>query len=89
MRARTWPAQTPPFEDRRLPLILALAYRLLAGLGLPAKREFEPSQWCTNTGNSECRVFTIGKAMLGRGNDPDELVRRDGYATENAAASWG
>ena len=59
--------------DRFL-LILALAYLLLAGLGLQAKFDFEPSQWCTNTRNSECSVFTIGKAMLGAANyDPDEL----------------
>ena len=75
--------------DRFL-LILALAYLLLAGLGLPAKLDFEPSQWCTNTRNSECSVFTIGKAMLGRCNyDPDELLRRVRYATEQVAARWG
>jgi Transposase DDE domain len=75
--------------DRFL-LILALAYLLLAGLGLQAKLDFEPSQWCTNTRNSECSVFTIGKAMLGRCNyDPDELLRRVRYATEQVAARWG
>jgi Transposase DDE domain len=75
--------------DRFL-LILALAYLLLAGLGLQAKLDFEPSQWCTNTRNSECSVFTIGKAMLSRCNyDPDELLRRVRYATEQVAARWG
>jgi hypothetical protein len=71
-------------------LILALAYLLLAGLGLQAKWDFEPSAGCTNTRNSECSVLTIGKAMLGRCNyDPDELLRRVRYATEDAAARWG
>jgi hypothetical protein len=50
----------------------------------------EPSPWCTNTRNSECRVITIGKAMLGRCNyDPEELLRRVRYATEQVAARWG
>ena len=71
-------------------LVLALAYLLLAGRGLQAKLEFEPSQWCTNTRNSECSVMTIGKAMLGRCNyHPDELLRRVRYATEDAASQWG
>jgi Transposase DDE domain len=75
--------------DRFL-LILALAYLLRAGLGLQAKWDFEPSQWCTNTRDSECSVITIGKAMLGRCNyDPDELLRRVRYATEDAASKWG
>jgi DDE family transposase len=75
--------------DRFL-LILALAYLLLAGLGLQAKLDFEPSQWCTNTRDNECSVITIGKAMLGRCNyDPDELLRRVRYATEQVAARWG
>ena len=80
------------YADRfdRFLLILALAYLLLAGLGLQAKLDFEPSQWCTNTRNSECSVITIGKAMLGRCNyDPDELLRRVRYATEDAASQWG
>jgi len=75
--------------DRFL-LILALVYLLLAGLGLQAKLDFEPSQWCTNTRDSECSVITIGKAMLKRCNyDPDQLLRRVRNATEYAAARWG
>ena len=80
------------YADRfdRLLLILALAYLLLAGLGLQAKLDYEPSQWCTNTRNSECSVFTIGKAMLNRCNyEPDALFRRIRYATEDAAKRWG
>ena len=67
-----------------------MAYLLLVGLGLQARLDFEPSQWCTNTRNSECSVFTIGKAMRGRCNyDPDELLQRVRYATEDAARKWG
>jgi hypothetical protein len=80
------------YADRfdRLLLILALAYLLLAGLGLQAKLDYESSQWCTNTRNSECSVFTIGKAMLNRCNyEPDALFRRIRYATEDAAKRWG
>jgi Transposase DDE domain len=80
------------YADRfdRFLLILALAYLLLAGLGLQAKLDFEPSAWCTNTRNSECSVLTIGKAMIDRCNyEPDELLRRVRYATEDAASKWG
>jgi hypothetical protein len=75
--------------DRFLP-ILAPAYLLLAGLGLQAKSDDGPSQWCTDTRDSECTVITIGKAMLGRCNDdPEELLRRVRYATLQVAAKWG
>src|SRR5262249_38169505 len=75
--------------DRFL-LILALAYILLVGLGLQARLDHNPSQWCTNTRDSECSVFTIGKGLVSGFNYiPDELLRRVRYATEQAAARWG
>src|SRR5262249_2577925 len=74
----------------RFLLILALAYLLLAGLGVQARVDFEPSAWCTNTRQSGCSVFTIGKAMLERCNyDPEELLRRVRYSTEDAAPRGG
>ncbi len=93
-RRNGWALRNARFQpvDRfdRFLLILALAYLLLAGLGLQAKLDYEPSQWCTNTRESECSVFTIGKAMLGRCNyDPELLLRRVRYATEQVAARWG
>ena len=93
-RRNGWALRNTRFKhaDRfdRFLLILALAYLLLAGLGLQAKLDYEPSQWCTNTRDSECSVITIGKAMLGRCNyDPGELLRRVRYATEQVAARWG
>jgi Transposase DDE domain len=75
--------------DRFL-LILAFAYILLVGLGLQARLDHNPSQWCTNTRHSECSVFTIGKALLARFNyNPDDLLRRVRYATEDAGSKWG
>jgi len=93
-RRNGWALRNTRFEhaDRfdRFLLILALAYLLLAGLGLQAKLDYEPSQWCTNTRQGECSVITIGKAMLGRCNyEPDELLRRVRHATEQVATRWG
>ena len=93
-RRNGWALRNTRFEhaDRfdRFLLILAWAYLLLAGLGLQAKLDYEPSAWCTNRRARECSVLTIGKAMLGRCNyDPEELLRRVRYATEDAASRWG
>ena len=93
-RRNGWALRNTRFEhaDRfdRFLLILAWAYLLLAGLGLQAKLDYEPSAWCTNRRARECSVLTIGKAMLGRCNyDPEELLRRVRYATEDAASQWG
>jgi hypothetical protein len=48
----------------RLLLVLVLAYVLLVGLGLYAKRRLCPSHWCSNTRDSECSVFTIGRRLI-------------------------
>jgi hypothetical protein len=93
-RRNGWALRNTRFQhvDRfdRFLLILALAYLLLAGLGLQAKLDYEPSQWCTNARDGECSVITIGKAMLGRCNyDPELLLRRVRYATEQVATRWG
>jgi hypothetical protein len=75
--------------DRYL-LILALAYILLAGLGLRAQLDFEPSAWCTCRRARECSVFTIGKAMLEKTNYlPEDLLRMIRWATIQVAARWG
>jgi hypothetical protein len=74
----------------RFVLIVALSYLLLAGLGLQAKLDFDPSAWCTNRRARECSVFTIGKAMLNRTNDrPEDLLRTVRWATIDAAQKWG
>jgi hypothetical protein len=48
----------------RLLLILALAYILLAAVGLYCRERFRPSWWCSNNRRNECSFFTIGKTML-------------------------
>ncbi|RUL83426.1 hypothetical protein [Tautonia sociabilis] len=67
-----------------------LAYLLLVGLGLQAKRDYDPSAWCTNRRERECSVFTIGRAMLHRTNDlPEDLLRMIRWATIEVADRWG
>jgi hypothetical protein len=71
--------------DRFL-LIMALAYWLLVGLGLQARLDDEPWQWCTDARESECSVCNIDKAMLRRCNyDPEELLRPVHHVTEQVA----
>jgi hypothetical protein len=48
----------------RLLLILALAYVLLVGLGLRARRSYRAGMWCSSNDGDQCSVFTIGRAML-------------------------
>jgi hypothetical protein len=74
----------------RLLLILVLAYLLLVGLGLYAKRRYCPTHWCTNTRNSECSVFTIGRRMLDQLQlSAQQLVTEIRKATTDAAPNWG
>jgi hypothetical protein len=48
----------------RLLLILALAYLLLVGIGLIARRRFRPGTWCSSNNPRQCSVFTIGRIMV-------------------------
>lgn len=57
--------KTPQRLDRVL-LILALAYLLLAGIGLVAKARYGPGMWCNSTDPQQCSVFTIGRILLDR-----------------------
>ena len=41
----------------RLMLILALAYLLLCGIGLLARRLCKPAQWSSNSKSESCSVF--------------------------------
>jgi hypothetical protein len=51
----------------RLLLIVALAYWLLVGLGLLARRNYRPSFWCSTNrekkGRWQCSAFTIGRTV--------------------------
>jgi hypothetical protein len=53
--------KTPQRLDRLL-LVLALAYLLLCGIGLIAKRTHKPSAWCSS-GKELCSIFLIGLLM--------------------------
>jgi hypothetical protein len=55
-----------PRRLERLLLILALAYWLLAAVGLHALTHGHPRQWCSNNRLDSCSVFTIGRTMLDR-----------------------
>jgi hypothetical protein len=48
----------------RLMLVLALAYWLLVGVGLLARREYRPGQWCSSNDEQQCSAFTIGRIMI-------------------------
>ena len=48
----------------RLLLILALAYWLLVGIGIVARRRLKPRKWCSSNRQKECSVFTIGCIMI-------------------------
>jgi hypothetical protein len=48
----------------RLILILVLAYLLLVGLGLWAKRNLPPRTWASNNRRDECSAFTVGRLLL-------------------------
>lgn len=75
--------------DRFL-LVVVLAYILLAGIGLKAKLDFDPSAWCTNRRANECSAFTIGRAMIDKCNySPDQILEMIRWATVSAAANWG
>lgn len=55
---------TQPDRLDRLMLILVLAYLLLVGLGLWAKRNLPPRTWASNNRRDECSAFTIGRLLL-------------------------
>ncbi len=74
----------------RLLLILAIAYLLLIGVGLFAKRHYCPSNWCTNTRAGECSVFLIGQRMLDQMElSPDQALTAIQTALTAAAPNWG
>lgn len=55
---------TRPDRLDRLILILVLAYLLLIGLGLWAKRNLPPRLWASNNRREECSAFTVGRLLL-------------------------
>lgn len=55
---------TRPDRLDRLMLILVLAYLLLIGLGLWARRNLPPRLWASNNRRHECSAFTVGRLLL-------------------------
>ena len=74
----------------RLLLVLALAYWLLVGLGLWARRVFRPSSWCSSNDPGQCSAFTVGRVFIERGAQPPGLAfTAVVQALNEAAAKWG
>ena len=80
---------TPDRLDRLL-LVLALAYLLLAGLGLHCRRHYRPGAWCSNNRGDSCSDFAIARAMLGKvAVLPATAFRLLIAATIDAVPKWG
>ena len=80
--------ETPQRLDRLL-LILALAYLLLCGVGLMARKTYRPSAWCSSS-KEQCSIFLIGLLMR------DQLKASPAQAfaavlelNETMAQKWG
>ena len=74
----------------RLLLILAIAYLLLCGIGLLAKKDFKPGSWCSNSKEGTCSVFLIGQLMIRQLScSPPQAFAAFLTATEEAGPKWG
>ena len=74
----------------RLLLIVALAYLLLVGLGLVARREQRPGFWCSSNDEKQCSAFTIGRAVLDRLRiTAAAAILAVSQAIAEAAPNWG
>jgi hypothetical protein len=74
----------------RLLLILAIAYLLLCGIGLLAQKDFEPSDWCSNSKQGTCSMFLIGRLMIIRIQcSPPQAFAAFLAATHEAVPKWG
>ena len=81
---------TKPERFDRLLLILAIAYLLLCGLGLIAKRQFRPSAWCSTNRDAECSIWTIGLVMLEKVDATTAAAFAAVVAlSESVAPNWG
>ena len=81
---------TTPERLDRLLLILAIAYLLLCGVAMIAKRQFAPSAWCATTREDECSLFTIGLLMLHKTDaSPAAALAAVRELSESVAPNWG
>ena len=80
--------KTPRRLDRLL-LILALAYLLLCGIGLLARRTHRPSAWCSSS-KEQCSIFRIGLLMRDRLRaSPAQAFAAVLELSESMAGNWG
>jgi hypothetical protein len=81
---------TKPERFDRLLLVLAVAYLLLCGVGLVARRRFRPSAWCATNRDAECSVWTIGLVMLDKVDvSPAAAFKAVTELSETVAPNWG
>jgi hypothetical protein len=75
----------------RLMLIMAIAYLLLCGIGLLAKKRHKPSAWCSTNRDNECSLYTIGLIMLTRiqASPPRAVAAIVELSLEVAEGKWG
>jgi hypothetical protein len=74
----------------RLLLILALAYILLTGLGAIARARYRAGMWCSSNDERQCSIYTIGRVMLDRMDEPPEAAWRAVVAaTTEVVPKWG
>lgn len=80
--------KTPQRLDRLL-LILALAYLLLCGIGLMARRTYGPSAWCSSS-KEQCSIFVIGRLMRDKLKAPPaQAFAAVLELNESLATKWG
>ena len=79
---------SPERLDRML-LVLAIAYVLLCGLGLLARRTHKPSAWCSSS-KEQCSIFLIGLIVLRKIKaTPPQAFAAVFALSEEVAAKWG
>jgi predicted small integral membrane protein len=79
-----------PDRIDRLILILALAYILLAGIGLRARGRWRAGLWCSNNRLRACSVFTIGRHLLDHFSlSPAAAFAAVATALRDVAPNWG
>ena len=80
--------KTPDRLDRLL-LILAIAYLLLCGIGLIARRDYKPADWCSSS-RDMCSAFQVGLLMLAKiVASPPQAFAAVFALSETVAENWG
>ena len=67
-----------------------LGLLLLCGIGLIAKTQFKPSQWCSTNRDIECSIYTIGMIMLAKIRaSPSQALAAVLELSEAVGGKWG